>query len=1103
MRCANCGTSNPGGAKFCLECGRALTTAESAASRLATPAPDAAERRQLTCLFCDLENSVQLSESIDPEELRNILAAYQQVCATVIRRFEGYVARYFGDGILVYFGFPHAHDDEPQRAVRTALGILGGLKQLSSRLERERGIRLRVRVGIHTGLVVAGDIAPGSGLETMAAIGVTPNIAARLQSFAEPDSIVISATTFGLVVGYFDCHELGFHTIRGISEPMAIYQVLHESGARTRLDVAALRGLGRMEGRGVEIAFLTDRWQQACSGHGKAVLVRGEPGIGKSRLLWAMEEHVAQSPEASLVKLSCSPYFQNTAFYPVIEFLERLVLQFNPDDSVSQRLDKIDGYLAQMGLVLEEAVPLLADLLGVAYNERYSTPEVPAGRRRQMTMDLLVRLVLMRAEQQPLLIVVEDLQWADPSSLDVLKRIVDESPTNRLLTLMSQRAEFASPWPSRAELEELLVGRLDRSASVAIVTAVAGQPLPDELLELVLNEAEGVPLYLEELTKLVLQMEVLHQSDGHFELAGPLPRVAIPATLADSLMARLDRLTTAKPIAQLGATIGRSFSRELLTAVLRAGGPVHEDALDEQLRRLVESGLVFTEGSNAGARFTFKHAMVQDAAYESLLRTTRQDYHRRIAQTLVSNFQSTVESAPELVAHHYAGAGEPAESVPYWLRAGKRALRASAYSEAIAQIRSGLDELNELPASPERASQELQLRLTLGPAFMATRGYAAPEVEECYDSARQLCRELGDAPPLAPVLHGLWTYRIVRAQHRAALELAQQVLELGNSTGDDGLILQGNMDCGWSLFFQGRLAPARVHLERVLALYDAERHSGHLFTFGDNPATSAGGCLAQVLWLLGYPQAALERSEQTVRMLRTLNHPYSLVFGLDLAGFVRQYRGDPAATRILVDEAIAESSKHGLAFIEAMGSILRGWVRTQAQDLQDGLQEMRDGLVAQLGTGAELVRPFWFYLQAEALGRTGQVAEGLALLDQAEQVVQATDERYWEAEVHRMRGHLMASGSAGFSATAALDCYLRALDIARGQGARSLELRAAISLALLLRGEGKLVEARNLLLPLYESFTEGFDTPDLREAAVLLGDLGVPTEHMPIATRRG
>ena len=1090
MHCSRCSTENPERAKFCLECGSPLAPMGEA------------ERRQLTCLSCDLVHFVELSERVDPEELREILATYHRVCMSVVRRFDGRIHDYSGDGIMVYFGLPTAHEDDAQRAVRAALGIVEAVRQLSRSLSGAGSPDLHVRVGIDTGLVVADGMTADEGIGPTSAVGVTPNVAARLQSLAAPDSVVISAAAYRLIAGLFDCRELGFKTVRGISRPMAIYQVLHESAARTRLDVAAQRGLPAMQGRDGELGRLAELWSRARVGQGSVALVRGEPGIGKSRLMRGLQQHVAQSPDAFLIPMAGSPYHTNTAFHPVVRLLER-VLDVAPETTAEQRLDKIDGLLAQYGLARPSVVPLVADLLAVPFGDRYPPLDLPVDRQRQLTIDTLVDLWLTRARLQPVLFVVEDLHWVDPSTIDLLTRLIERLPGSRLLLVLSARPDFTSPWPEGPRLQQLNLDRLDREASASIVQGVAGRAVPTQLLDQVLRKADGIPLYLEELTQLVVDEGLVGHGNGRPDPAEQPHELSIPATLADSLTARLDRLPDAKASAQLGAVIGRQFSYELIEAVWQTVTSLDAEALRHRLARLVDAGLLFVETDARGETYTFKHALIQDAAYASLLLSTRRTYHRRIAQVLVEQFPATAETAPELLAHHYSEAGMPAEAVPQWLRAGERALRASANPEAIAHLTAGLRLLDTLREGPHRAAQELRFRLAIGPACMAIHGYAAPEVEACYGRARELCRELGDTPQLVPVLHGLWGYHVVRAQHASALALGRQVVELGTTTGDDGLLLQGHLEVGWSHFFLGELGPAREHLERALALYDSDRHSSHTFTYGEDPAISARSCLAEVLWLLGYVDRSLEASENNVAIIRSeVEHPYTAAFGLDLAAFVRQYLGDTSGVSSLADEALAISNAHGLALMGAMASVLRGWVLAREGDPDGGMAEMRRGFAAQLATGAELLRPWWLSLIAETCAENAAAPQGLEFLGEAERAMDSSHERYWEAEIHRLRGRLLvvARASDEGESRSPEESFRRALHIAREQGARSLELRAAVSLSRLLRSEGRDGEARELLTPVYRWFTEGLNTPDLREAALLAAELGLPPRSVPHAT---
>jgi predicted ATPase/class 3 adenylate cyclase len=1102
MRCMSCHSRNPGRATFCMKCAALLVRASAAVSveiqrEASVVGLDLAraegERRQLTVLFCDVVDSTPLSEQLDPEELDEVHASYYEECAKVIvSRFEGHIAHRVGDGIVAHFGFPLAHEDDGPRAVRSGLGIVEGLGQLNARLQRDKGIRLTVRIGIHTGVVVVGDKATGQD-----AVGDTTNIASRLQNLAQPDSVVISNATYRLISGYFECRELGFRSLKGIAKPMAIYQVLHESGARTRFEQEMARGLSPLAGRDAERAILVDHWKQASDGAGQVLLVSGEPGIGKSRLIRALQEHVAQDGRAALLWLQCLAYHQNTPFFPLVEQIERNILQFAPDDTADQKLNKIEGFLAQYGFSLPEMVPLLAGLLSVQLRDPYAPSNLLPDRQKLALMDAVVQAILVRAEQQPLLFVVEDLHWIDPSTRELLTLLIKRVPSARLLVVLSFRPEFIPPWTGLSHVTRMNLGRLLPEASTAIVSAIAGgKALPSAVHAQLLDKTEGVPLFVEELTKFVLESGLLQEADGKLQLTRPLPPLAIPSTLVDSLTARLDRLANAKFVAQLGAVIGREFSYELLQAVVDAISPVVELTLRSDLERLVDAQLLFKTGDKTGTSFTFRHALIQDAAYGTLLRRTRQRYHERIAKVLVNRFPTTVKTNPELVAHHHAEAGLVAESIPHWLEAGQRALGSSANLEAIAHLTRGRDALKTLAEGPEKTSQELSLSGKLGRAYMATKGYAAAEVEACFRRAQELCQQIGNPPELASVLHGLWTYHITRAQHRAALELAQGVLDLGESAQDPVRLIWGAMDVGWSQFIVGRLAEARKHLERAKTIYEDQQHRREVIEFNEDPAASGSGSLAQTLWLLGYPEQALRVSQEQLALLRGINKPYNLAFGLVIAGYLRQYLGDPRATWEAAEKAIelAEDQGAQFALITAMATILRGWALTRQGAIDEGLAQMRRGLTFYRATGAALVIPYWNWLLAQVCGEIGRHREGLELLTEAEELVNLSEERYWEAEIHRLRGDILAhiNWAAETSVESPESSYVRALDVARRQGAKSLELRAAMSLACLWRQQGKSVEARQLLAATYNWFTEGLATPDLQAARKLLAELASP-----------
>src|SRR3990170_3228369 len=706
--CINCGFENPSQFKFCGVCGKPHTAQLSPTRPTQTIE---AERRQLTVMFCDLVGSTALSEQLDPEELREVVRAYQEVCAEVIDRFEGYIAQYLGDGLLVYFGYPLAHEDDAQRAVRAGLEIVGVIHELplhNTRLQQS----LRVRIGIHTGPVVVGEIGRGERREQLA-LGDTLNITSRLQDLAEPNTVVISFVTYHLTEGLFECRDLGLHRLKGVSAPVQMYRILGESAVRSRFEVAITKGLTPLVGREQEVGLLLERWEKVKEGMGQVVLLCGEPGIGKSRLMQVLKERLSGETHVR-IESRCSPYYQNSALYPIIDQLQRLL--FRREDSHEQKLGKLEVVLGQYGFSLEEIVPLFASLLSVPLNESYPPLTLSPQRQKQKTLEALLAWLLKEGEKQPVLRIVEDLHWVDSSTLEYLSLLVEQVPKTHIFALFTFRPDFIPPWAMRSHLTQIVLSRLTRKqAEVMVERVTGGKALPVEVVQQVVTKTDGVPLFVEELTKTVLESGLLREGDGHYELTGPLPPLAIPTTLHDSLMARLDRLATAKEVVQLGATLGREFTYELLKAV----SPLDEVTLQTGLDKLVEAELLYQRGLPPQARYFFKHALIQDAAYQSLLKSKKQQYHQKIGKILEERFPETVETEPELLAHHYTEAGLRGEAIAYWHRAGERARQSSANVEAIGHLTKGLELLKTLPDTPERTQQELDLQTTLGPALVA------------------------------------------------------------------------------------------------------------------------------------------------------------------------------------------------------------------------------------------------------------------------------------------------------------------------------------------------------------------------------------------------
>jgi class 3 adenylate cyclase/predicted ATPase len=1032
-------------------------------------------------MFCDLVDSTVLSGQLDPEDLREVVRAYQETCAKVIARFEGHIAQYLGDGLLVYFGYPLAHEDDAQRAVRAGLGMIEAVGQLNTRLAQERGVRLAVRLGIHTGLVVVGEVGGGTRQEQLA-LGETPNLAARLQGIAGPNTVVVSAATLPLLGGFFACQALGTQLLRGLPQPLEVYQVLSESTARSRLEAAGSTGLTPLVGREQEVALLLERWAQVKDGLGQVVLLSGEAGIGKSRLVQVLKEHVASEPQAWLTPCQCSPYHQNTALHPMIDLLERVALRFEREESPQQKLSKLEGFLVQYGLPLAEAVPLFASLLSLPLSADYAPLTVSPVQQKQQTLQALLTILLRIAAQQPVLFVMEDLHWIDPSTLEFLSLLVDQGPTARTLALLTFRPDFSPPWTGRAHLTQVTLNRLPRRQAAEMTGQVAhGKALPPAVVQQVVAKTDGVPLFVEELTKMVLESGLLQERAERYELISPLPPLAIPATLHDSLMARLDRLATVKSLAQLGATLGREFSYELLQAI----SLWDEDTLQQGLHQLVAAEFLYQQGLPPQATYLFKHALIQEAAYQSLLRSTRQQYHQHIAQVVEARFPEICETQPELVAHHYTEASLSEQAIPYWQRAGQRAVERSANLEAVAHLTQALELLSTLPNTPERAQQELLIQTTLGPALMVTKGYAAPDVEHAYARARELCQQVGETPQLFSVLRGLAFFYAVRADFHTARVLGEQLMGLAQRLQEPPCPLIAHDILAGSLFHLVELASAQALLEQGTALYDPLQHRALIVMHGQDPGVACRSYAARPLWLLGYPDQALQWSREALTLAQELAHSPSLAFARNWAATVAQYRRDAPATQAQAEVLMALAAEQGFAHWLASGTILRGWALAQQGAREEGLAQMRQGMAAWQATGAEVDRPYFLALQAEAYENVDQPEEALCVLIEALSLVHRFGDRYWEAELYRLKGETLLSLSAD-NQTEAETCFCQALDIARRQQAKLLELRAAMSLSRLWQQQGKRAKAHALLAPVYGWFTEGFDTADLQEAKALV-----------------
>jgi class 3 adenylate cyclase/predicted ATPase len=1050
------------------------TTAESAEE------PSHAERRPLTVLFCDLVNSTVLSRQLDPEDMARVMGAYQDEVAREVARYDGHVAKFLGDGVLAYFGWPRAHEDDAERAVRAGLS----LTEAVSRLQTPAGESLVARVGIATGLVVVGDMPSESGTDKDAVVGETPNLAARLQAVARPGRVVVSQDTRRLLGQLFELESLGRHDLKGFAEPVSAWEVSGESLAESRFDALHGAGLTPLVGREHELAELLDRWQLAREGEGQVVLIASEAGVGKSRLVSTLRERLGDG--YTPVSHYGSPYHANSALYPVIRLLERAA-GFERTDAPGTRLEKLESLLALGSESLRDTVPLIAALLSIPLDGRYATLDLNPRQQRQKTLEALVDQLRGLAARQPVLAVFEDAHWMDPTTLELVDMIVQRARNQTILVLVCFRPEFVPPWTGHPHVATLALSRLSRRDGAAIVDKVTGgKPLPAEVLEQILSKTDGIPLFVEELTKTVLESGLLSDAGDRFELSGPLPPFAIPATLHDSLLARLDRRAPVKEVAQLGAVVGREFSYELL-----ANASVQpEPELRASLEELVRSELVFCRGTPPEAIYSFKNALVRDTAYESLLKSRRQQLHARIAAVLEEYFPETVATEPEVLAHHLSQAGLHDSAVEYWRKAGEIAVRRSANVEGIAHFARALEALATQPGNRARSERELALQMALAVPLVATKGHSAADVERTYSRAQALCEELGRQEVPFPVLRGLWNTYLGRGRLQDAHDLAVRISTQAEAHEGPLEIALAHRALGSTLFFLGRFAEALDQTGRAIAIDDslesADSDSAQLFLYGERPGIVSRLYGGWASWFLGFPDRAVASFDAALALAEKLGHAYTLAFATAFAAGMRNDRRDFAAALEFANATSRIAARHDLPVWSGESAVARGYAEASLGHHAEGIAHLRGGISALHRIGESHHRSHWLGQLAAAHLAAGAYRDALAALDEALEFVAMTQERYYAPELDRLRGAVLTRQGKHDEADA---CFQAALRAAAAMGAKSLELRAATCLAALWNEQGRRAEACNLLAPLHGWFTEGFGTADLRDAKALLEQL--------------
>lgn len=1067
MACGQCGSDITANAKFCPNCG-----AQQALSVVVDNS--AGERRQLTVCFVDVVGSTSLSRLVDPEELHEIYSDFRALCTNVVAQYEGYIAQFLGDGILIYFGYPVAHEDDAYRAIRTALNLLNKISTIDA-----HGHPFEVRAAIHSGQVVIAEIKNDDHNERLAT-GDVPNMAAHMQGRAEPGTVVISEATSRLIRGTFSLGDLGKHVLKGIDEPQRLYQILGEGDATSRFHANTVAGLSPFVGRGDELNIIETAWERVLAGAGQCLIFRGQAGIGKSRLLGAVRETVSRKP-SQLFQVECSPYNTNDSFYPLIQMFVRHA-GIDAAASNEKNLEQLENALADETLTAD-AMPLLAELLSISTDAKYPPIDLAPSKRRQRLLDVLAEFFL-QAQVKPKVLLLEDLHWIDPASLELVRALVERQKECSLLVVCTTRPEGAEFPTTLSYCQDIAVKPLPTDHAQSLIAAVTGErAFPKELTQQIVERTSGVPLFIEAVVESIWDADILRETDSGYELKGPLPPDLIPATIQDSLTARIDALGGDKPLAQLAAAIDREFEFELLTAVTGR----NEDELREAVDRIVAASLISPTGSPPGTSYAFLHALIQDAAYTSLLRRTRQNIHKGIAEVVVTRFPELAENQPQMPARHYELAGELEHAADYWMKAANRAVEAFAQEDCVAYLRRALAVIEKLPADdPVRIRREMEVLLALAPMLMATRGFATQEVESVSTRARELCEQAENYQGVVAALWGLWTVHFVRGDMPSAKEAAQPVFDMALASENPILDIASRQAVGYNEYFTGNFEAAREHGEHALAIFDLEQERQIVATFQLPSSVACGVFLAQSLWFLGYPEQAEARHRDAWELVETLAQPACTAYGMGVCVFLHFAKRDLDTIEQWAETLYTLSDEQGFLMWSAQARIYRGWVQSLRGDAANGIVEMNKGLAEYEGTGAHLMMPQLKLMFAEAYRAADLIDDALSAIDEGVSAADKNDERVYLPELHLLRATVLIEQENN---TNAEESFKLAMDIAESQRAKMLEIRIANVWAKHLISNDQQDRATNLLQPIYEWFSEGQEMPELNEAREVLASL--------------
>jgi class 3 adenylate cyclase/predicted ATPase len=1104
--CPQCNYSNPVQFKFCGECGHnILTPTEPLPTELSFDEklteiqkylPEGitekifsnldkieGERKQVTIMFCDMAGFTSLSEKIGPEKAYDIMGQVYEILIHKVHNYEGTVNEMTGDGIMAIFGAPIALEDAQERALRASLAIHRKMARFSQRLTqgKENLPPLKMRIGIHTGLVVVGAVGNDLRVE-FKAVGDTVNLASRMEGLAEPGTTYTTEATFKVTENLFRFEALGKREVKGKKAAVNVYRVIASRTRRTRFDVNTERGLTPLAGRERELELLLDCFERSKVGRGQAISIISDAGLGKSRLLYEFRKAVA-SEELTFLEGRCLSYSSNVAYHPIIDILKSNFDIHEKDDDSDVR-KKIKDSLKLYGTEEPSIMPFILELLSVK-ESGIDKISLSSEAIKNRIFEALIRIVLTGAEIRPLILAIEDLHWVDKTSEEFINNLLDSISGTRVLLIFTFRPESAHTWDRRSYHNQVNLNRLSDRESLLMASHLLGaDELDIDLTDLILEKTEGVPFFIEEFIRSLKDMEIIECKANRCRLTKDIQHLAIPSTIQDVIMARVDSLPVgAKEVLLTGSVIGREFDYNLIKSV--TGLP--ENELLHHLSVLRDSEHIYEREIYPQVTYIFKHALIQDVTYQSLLKSTCQKHHRKIAHVMEQHFPEIAQVQPEVMGHHFTEAGLTEQAIPYWQKAGEIAIRRSANLEAIGHFHMALEMLKTLSDYPQRTRQELDLLIRLGPTLMATKGYAAEEVEMTFARAWELCQNLGETSQLFNVLRGLWGYFVVRGELQTAYEQGQQCFALARQAENPALLLWARFMLGLTLFHLGEPASARDHLEQGMVLYDPQKRRTHRAL--QDPGVACQSYRAVALWLLGYPDQALKKSREALDLAYKLDHPFSLMYALYMAAVISQLVLKAKETQQRAEAANALCAEcGGQPFWSAWGLLLRGWALSEQGEIEAGLAEERQGLVIYSSTGSMLAQPYLLALQAETYGKGGQIEEGITVLTETLSMLDKTGERWWEAELHRLKGELLLVASSN-NYPQAEACFNEAFEIARRQSAKSLEMRAAMSLGRLWQQRGKKEKARQMVAEVYAWFTEGFDTPDLKKAAKLLDEL--------------